>query len=185
MLTTLRAAVLAAALLALTAVPAQAGAGRTTLDPNPGAVAALAASGITVSPLPTTRVSEDGFGFPVTSSRLDLDALTGRIKHTGGLRLSDGTTTVDLRNFWINLDEEPDLSALVGGDRLSIATLDLSAATVDASSRRLEVGGVGVVLPPATLQLLNDVFQPAVALPTSGPVPLGTATVQVALRGRH
>lgn len=181
----LRSLVLAALLAALAAVPAQAANGTTTLAPNQGALDALAGSGISVAPLPTTRVSDAGLGFPVTSSRVDLDTLTGRIKHTGGLRLSDGTTTVDLKNFWINLDGAPDLSALVGDDRLSIATLDLSGATVATAGRKLTVSGVGVVLPPATLALLNTVFAPDVPLPTSGPVTLGTATVDAILRGRR
>ena len=94
--------------------------GATTLALDPGTAAALADAGISVEPIGPARATGDGIAFPITGGRLSADPLGGRIRHSGGLRLASDDAVVRLRRFVIQLDEAPDLTARVGGSRVSI-----------------------------------------------------------------
>jgi hypothetical protein len=154
--------------------------GGTTLAPDGGTLAILGSKGISVAPLPATRTSPAGFTFPITTGFVDLANLSGDIRHVGGLRLSANGRSLDLRRFTIALGDAPALTAAIGRDRTAIATLDLGAAGIDLAGRRLVVSDVGVDLPGAVLGVVNSALGLTGdrALPTGGPVRLGTATVR-------
>jgi hypothetical protein len=75
-----------------------------------------------------------GLAFPVTGGKANAKSFEGSITHSGRVRLSRGETVVDLTSFTINVDFEPDLSALVGGQWVSIGGVkaSLTAAAADA-----------------------------------------------------
>src|SRR3712207_4167722 len=85
--------------------------GATTLVLSDGAASALQSLGIAAAPLKPARAGEDGLRFPITAGKLDAKTYAGQIKHAGGLSLTRGSTRVDLRNFTINVDSAPDLTA--------------------------------------------------------------------------
>src|SRR3712207_6863059 len=70
--------------------------------------------------------------FPYTT--LFRSTLAGEIAHRGGISLIRGGTRVELTDFVIGIDDSPALSALVGGSRVEILRLDVSA---DRKSTRL------------------------------------------------
>ncbi len=70
----------------------------------------------------------------------------GQIKHVGGISLTRGDTRVELRNFIINVDSAPDLTARVGSSRVSILDLDLSDAEITKTGRKLKIAGVKATL---------------------------------------
>jgi hypothetical protein len=133
--------------------------GATTLALSDGAAGALSSLGITLAPLKPARAGEDGVAFPITAGKLDRKTYAGRIKHAGGLSLTRGSTVVKLRNFWINVDGAPDLTARVGSSRVSILDLDLSGAKISRSGRKLTIAGVRATLTAAAAGALNDAFE--------------------------
>jgi hypothetical protein len=132
--------------------------GATTLALSDGAAGALQSLGITVAPLKPARAGDAGIAFPITAGKLDRKTYAGRIKHTGGLSLTRGSTVVKLRNFWINVDKAPDLTARVGAARVSILDLDLSGAKITRSGRELTIAGVRATLTEAAANALNSAF---------------------------
>jgi hypothetical protein len=155
--------------------------GKTTLALAPGAADALASLGVSVSPLKPARAGEGGIAFPITSGRADAKTLAGAIRHSGGLRLAKGDTVVDLRRFTIRLDDAPDLTAAIGGSRVSILDLDLSGAKIDAGKRRVTVSGVKATLTAAAADALNSAFGTTAF---AEGLEIGTAKVSARLAGK-
>jgi len=132
--------------------------GATTLALSEGAASALQSLGIAAAPLKPAKAGDAGLAFPITAGKLDAKTYAGRIKHAGGISLSRGSTRVDLRNFWINVDSAPDLTALVGDSRVSILDLDLSDAKISAQGRKLTIAGVKATLTDEAAGALNAAF---------------------------
>ena len=133
--------------------------GATTLALSDGAASALQSLGIAAAPLKPARAGDDGLRFPITAGKLDAKTYAGQIKHVGGISLTRGETRVDLRNFVINVDSAPDLTARVGSSRVSILDLDLSDAEISKSGRRLTIAGVRATLTKAAADALNAAFE--------------------------
>jgi hypothetical protein len=148
--------------------------GATTLALSDGAAAALQSLGIAAAPLKPARAGEAGIAFPITAGKLNAKTYAGQIKHAGGLSLTRGSTRVDLRNFTINVDEAPDLTARVGNARVSILDLDLSDAEIAKSGRRLTIAGVKATLTDDAAGALNAAFEPDAF---KEGLDIGTATV--------
>lgn len=159
-----------AALVALLALAPAAGAakkktvklapkGATTLALSEGAASALQSLGIAAAPLKPARAGDDGLRFPITAGKLDAKTYAGQIKHAGGISLTRGATRVDLRNFVINVDAAPDLTARVGDARVSILDLDLSDAKISKSGRTLTIAGVKATLTKTAADALNAAFE--------------------------
>jgi hypothetical protein len=100
-------------------------AGDTRLTLDKGAAAALESLGIKVAPLKPSAVRSGAVRFPITGGSIDPASAAGTIRHSGGLQLSKGHTTVRLRAFRIRGTA---LSASVGGSRANLMTLDLRRA---------------------------------------------------------
>jgi hypothetical protein len=134
--------------------------GETRLTLDPGAAAALSSLGISAAPIDPASARPDGsLAFPITGGRIDSKSFAGRIGHSGGIALSDGSTTVALTRFDIQVDGDPDLTALVGSDRVSILDLDLSGLRANVSKRgRVTLANVVAALTPAAADALNAAF---------------------------
>jgi hypothetical protein len=132
--------------------------GATTLALSDGAASALQSLGIAAAPLKPARAGEAGLAFPITAGKLDAKTYAGQIKHVGGISLTRADTRVDLRNFVINVDKAPDLTARVGDARVSILDLDLSGAKITKSGRRLTIAGVRATLTKTAADALNAAF---------------------------
>lgn len=153
--------------------------GATTLALDPGTAAALTSAGISVGPIRPASAGADGIAFPITGGRVATDPVGGRIAHSGGLLLRDADTAVRLRKFVIRLDDAPDLTAKVGGSRVSILDLDLSQAQLGLQRRRLTVSGVRATLSADGAAALNAAF--GTQLPAG--LAIGTASVDARLGG--
>ena len=145
--------------------------GTTTVTLDPGAAAALQSLGVSAAP-----IGSDALAFPITGGKLDAKTFAGTITHSGGIALSKGATTVQLTDFAIGIDSTPDLTALVGGTRVPILTLDLSALKADATDGTISLSGVALKLTAAAAGALNQAFGTTAF--TEGLL-LGTATAQV------
>ena len=116
-------------------------------------------------------------------------ALTsGQIDHSGGIAISNGSTTVDLENFDINIVNQTlsaDVSVVNGSTTTSDGRVTIVNLSFAGSSLRFGFGGIVLGPVTATLNstatgLLGNTFgvQTVSQLPS---LPLGTATVNYRL----
>jgi hypothetical protein len=132
--------------------------GSTTLALDPGTAQALTMLGVSVAPIAPASAGSSGIAFPITGGLVDAKTLVGQIRHSGGLELKAGSTTVDLSNFYINVNATPDLTAQLGSARVSILSLDLSGLTEHVSGRTITLGGVVAKLTAGAAAALNHAF---------------------------
>ena len=144
--------------------------GATTVMLDPGAGAALQSLGIAAAP-----IGSDSLAFPITGGRVNAKTFAGTISHSGGIALSRGTTRVELTDFAIGIDSTPELTALVGGNRVPVLSVDLSALKADVTGGTITLTGAGLKLTAAAAGALNQAF--ATTAFTEGLL-LGTATVR-------
>ena len=130
----------------------------TTLAIDSGAASALASEGITPGVIAPASAGAGGLEFPITGGRVNAETLAGSVRHSGGISLTKSSTVVELRRFVIRIDEDPDLTALVGDDRVSILDLDLAGAGIAIDGRRVTVSGVEATLTGAAADALNAAF---------------------------
>ena len=144
--------------------------GTTTVALDAGAGAALQSLGIAAAPIGSSSLA-----FPITGGTVNAKTFAGSITHSGGIALSRGATRVELTDFTVGIDDTPDLTALVGGQRVSILTVDLSALKASVKGRKITLSGAALKLTAAAAGALNQAF--ATTAFTEGLL-LGTATVQ-------
>ncbi len=131
--------------------------GVTTLKLDQGAVDALTSLGVAAASIKPAAASGTRFAFPVTGGALK-QGPTGTIRHSGGIVLSKGSTQVRLRNFVIELDSSPQLTAQVGDTRVPILDLDAGGADIVAAKRYLIVSDVVGRLTQQAADALNQAF---------------------------
>lgn len=153
--------------------------GKTTLKLDPGTAGALTSLGVAVSPVSPATAGPNGVAFPITGAAIKLHPLAATIRHSGGLNLTKGATTVSLTDYTIYLGRSPRLVATVnGGPRVSILKLDLSRVGVSLYWRTLILSNVKATLTAQAAGALNAAFG-TTAL--SEGLVLGTATVKARL----
>jgi hypothetical protein len=153
--------------------------GATTVALDPGATAALESLDVSVSPVRPAYAGKSGISFPITLGLVSSDTLEGQIRHVGGLKLSKGQVKVYLTRFFIDIDDTPSLSGLVGvgqrgGDRVELFTLDLTDLKVEPDRNRIKLSGVTLKLTAGAAGALNTAFGTTAF--TEGLV-IGTASV--------
>lgn len=154
--------------------------GSTDLALDPGTAQALTDLGVSAAPVGPASVTPGGeLSFPITGGRANASTFAGSIGHSGGISLTAGSTVVELTEFRINVDADPDLTALVGGTRVSILSLDLTGLEASVQGRRITLGNVVGSLTADAAAALNAAF--GVTAFTEGLV-LGTATVNTVAR---
>jgi len=133
--------------------------GKTKLSVDKDTGAALGSLGIAVEPIDPARVSRRGaFRFPITGGEVDAKTLAGQIQHSGGLAFVKGSTRVELTDFFINIDAEPDLTAIVGGSRVSVLSLDLSNLERKDRGNKVLLSGIEASLTAGAAAALNSAF---------------------------
>lgn len=144
--------------------------GSTSLTLDPGAGAALQSLGIAAAP-----IGSDSLAFPITGGSVNAKTYAGTIEHSGGIALTKGATRVELTDFTIGIDDTPELTALVGGQRVPILSVDLSALKASVKGRTITLDGAALKLTAAAAGALNQAFGTTAF--TEGLL-LGTATVK-------
>ena len=132
--------------------------GATTLALDPGAANALQSLNITPGVVGRARAGASGLAFPITGGKVDAGTLAGSIGHAGGISLTRGDTRVELTEFEIGIDDSPALSALVGGSRVEILTLDVSGIRRSARGRTITVENVVAHLTATAAAAQNQAF---------------------------
>lgn len=181
------------AIVALVVAPAQADAakkakclklkgGETALALDPATAALLDTAGIRPSPVPPATANADGsLSFPITGGSVNAKNLAGKIKHDGGIRLASNAVQVELTKFTIDT-RAAELTALVGGNRVAILSLDLGGAKVKVNEKRgkLSIKNVAAKLTADAAAALNGAFSTTAF--TEGAL-IGNATVNAKVKG--
>ena len=149
--------------------------GSTDVTADAGTVALLVGAGIIPAPIAPASLTPAGdFSFPITGGRLADNTFEGEIRHSGGISLTQGMNVLELTDFTINVDGDPDLTAVVnGGTRVSILDLDLSGLTVDLDPLDITLGNVAANFSADAATALTDTF----GVPNVTGAPLGIAKV--------
>lgn len=182
-----RALTLAAAGTLVAAAPAAAqaptaavGGGQTMLKLDAGTAKALTSNGVKVSLVKPAKAGKSGLTFPATGGALDPATLRGSVGHSGGIRFRAGRTTVTLRNPRYTIGSGgASLSATAGGQRLTIASLNLKSAKVGTKGPLTKTAsGIRATLTAGAAKALNQAFR--TTLFARG-LKLGTVRTEVAL----
>lgn len=158
--------------------------GATELKVSAVALGALGGLGVAPAAITPGTLTGDTFSFPITGGMANASTFAGEVTHSGGISLTKGPTVVSLSNFTINIDDNPDLVASVGGEagpRVSILDLDLSGLTAEVDGRNITLGNVEADLTAAAAGALTTAFSvPDPGVPAG--LNLGTATVNAVAR---
>jgi hypothetical protein len=150
--------------------------GATTLKLAPATAQALAANGVSVTPLNPAKVRRGRVAFAITGGSIDPARARGRIDHSGGLALRAGGTRVALRSFRVHVGtKRAILTARAGGRRLTVLSLSLAGAKVTRDGLGTTVRGVLAALSGQAARALNAAFD--TGLFAKG-LPIGKVTVR-------
>jgi hypothetical protein len=168
-------ALVAALTMAATAPAAKLG-GKTTLAPNGETLDALAAEGVTVAPSGNADVTGKGIAFPITGGKVNVDKVSGKVKHSGGLTFSDHGVSLTVEDFVVKVGKKNVIRASVaGGGKVRLADLDLDKAKIKQRGGKVVISNVGVSLANKAAKALAATF----GLPNLAGADLGEATVKV------
>jgi hypothetical protein len=150
--------------------------GKTTLAPEPATIDALAAEGVSVAPAGKADVTGKGIAFPITGGKVNVDRVSGKIEHKGGLTFSSHGTSLTVEDFVIKLGKKNVIRAdVAGGGKVRLAELDLDRAKIRERGNKVVVSKVGVDLANRAAKALSATF----GLPNLAGADLGTAQVKV------
>jgi hypothetical protein len=153
--------------------------GATSLILDAATAQALTSLGVAPGLINPAYAADGALNFPIKTPPYSALA-RGIIRHSGGISLTAGSTTVDLTNFDINVPGQVLTAQVNGGARVPILNLDYSAATVGFSGGQLAFGPVTASLTATAAGALNQAFN--VTTFTPGLV-LGQATITYQLFG--
>jgi hypothetical protein len=99
----------------------------------------LAAAGVRIAPIGGATGTDARFTFPITGGRIDVDPLSGRIEHRGGLRIRAGGSEVTATDLVIR-PARGVLTAEVSGRRVPLFSVDLRRRPDRATSTAVLAG---------------------------------------------
>jgi hypothetical protein len=148
----------------------------TSLEIDPGALAALTSLGIAPGVIAPATLTGTTAAFPISGGQVKLNLSAGTIRHGGGISLTKGATVVRLESFDIRLGASPQLFAAINGgaQKAAILDLDLTGVTPAVDGRTVTLAGVTAKLTQGAADALNAAF--ATTAFSAGLV-LGRATV--------
>jgi hypothetical protein len=153
--------------------------GSTTLRLDSGAARALDGLGVSVAPTGRARSGSSGISFPITRGSLDPANANGVIRHSGGLRLRAGRTSVTLSDYTVAINKGSTMSARVnGGSRLGALVPVVGKARISRNGLGLTVSNVDIHLSTRGAAALNRAFKTRAFRPR---LKLGTVTTRTSL----
>ena len=131
--------------------------GSTKLEVDPGTLAALTSLGVAPGVVEPATLEGATYKFPITNPFRNA-LRTGVIRHSGGISLTAGSTTVELTDFNIKLLQGQLYGRVNGSDRVALLDLDYSDVGIRFRGGRLIVGPVGTTLTAGAADALNAAF---------------------------
>jgi hypothetical protein len=150
--------------------------GKTTLAVNVPNYLAITGAGISVTPSGKAKQSGTNVTFPVTGGKVNPKKLTGTVNQKGGLTLSNGTTTVVMKNVKANLKKKIGYASVTGKGK-HFAALKLTKPTsVKSTKKGATFTGYTVTLSKKAVAYLDKAFSTTIF---KSHAQLGTATTKV------
>jgi hypothetical protein len=129
--------------------------GFTTLRLDSTASRILDTLGVQLEPAGAAELTDgDRFRFPITEGSVDIDTLSGRIEHDGGLRFTAGGRSIEATDLVIRPGKGI-VEADVDGRRTTLLGADLRALRAPTSGTVVLPGSVTTVA-PGTISALED-----------------------------
>jgi len=151
--------------------------GATALAIDPAALQAIVGLGVTPGVIGPATLAGATASFPITGGTAALDLSAADVRHSGGISLTKGITSVALTDFDIRVGSgAPQLFGAVNGgaDKVAILDLDLSALQPTVDGRSVTLAGVVAKLTQGAADALNAAFGTTAF---AAGLTLGTATV--------
>ena len=133
------------------------GNGETTLDVDPGTLAALTSLGVAPGAVDPASLDGAQYSFPITNPLKDA-LRSGVVKHKGGISLTAGDTTVELTNFKVDLIGRQLFGKVNGAGPVALLDLDFSRLDIQFDRGRIHIGPVGTTLTQGAADALNGAF---------------------------
>jgi hypothetical protein len=131
--------------------------GDTTLTVDPGTLEALGSLGVSPGVVPPAGLDGATYSFPITNP-LRSAVWTKVIRHSGGITLSAGGTTVALTDFDIALRKRLLFGKVNGAGPVALLDLDYSRKRIKFRGGRLVIGPIGTTLTQGAAEALNAAF---------------------------
>ncbi len=151
--------------------------GATALAIDPATLQAIVSLGIAPGVIGPATLDGTTASFPITGGKAALDLSAATVRHSGGISLAKGATSVALTDFDIRVGMgAPQLFAALNGsaEKVAILDLDLAALQPTVQGRSITLGGVVAKLTQGAADALNGAFGTTAF---AGGLTLGTATV--------
>jgi hypothetical protein len=153
--------------------------GATTLEVDPGTLAALGSLGVSPGAVNPGKLDGATYAFPIVNPFRSA-VRSGVVRHRGGISLTAGATTVELTNFDIKLSKRQLFGKVNGAGPVALLDLDYSNLGVRFRGGKVKIGPVGTTLTAGAADALNQAFG-TTAL--SDDTVLGDATIRYRLFG--
>jgi Htaa len=139
-------------------VAAETGGGEVTIDGGDGELAldnAFTSGGVSASAIDPATQGAGRIGFPVTGGKVAEDGASGVVRLDGGVRLRKGGANIELTKPRISLTDG-EITAVVSGDRVSVASFNLAGATVNVDGGEVTITGLDSELTSDGARALNE-----------------------------
>jgi Htaa len=139
-------------------VAAETGGGEVTIDGGDGELAldnAFTSGGVSASAIDPATEGAGRIGFPVTGGKVAEDGASGVVRLDGGVRLRKGGANIELTKPRISLTDG-EITAVVSGDRVSVASFNLAGATVNVDGGEVTITGLDSELTSDGARALNE-----------------------------
>ena len=127
-----------------------------------------------MAPAGDARLTGKGIAFPITGGKVNVDRVSGKVKHSGGLTFSGHGMSLTVENFVVKIGKKNVIRAdVAGGGKVRLADLDLDDAKIKQRGGKVVISKVGVLLANKAAEALAATF----GLPNLAGADLGRATV--------
>jgi hypothetical protein len=140
--------------------------GHVTVKPAAQITAFLRSRGITVTPIGGMKVGPTGLTLPMAGGQMQVPAMVGTMKTSGGLEYSNGSKHVRIKDYRLtHTAHGATLSAVVNGHRIVLATM---VGTKTHMSGNTGTMSGGLKLSAAWAHLINRLVGMQVVHPGEG-----------------
>jgi hypothetical protein len=129
--------------------------GDTFLRLDPALERVLDVAGVAVEPAGAAEATARGIRFPIRSGSVDIDTLSGKLEHEGGLRFSALGRSLQATDLVIRPGDDV-LSADIEGRRVPLLSLDFSRPRVVETSDTVVLPATAGTLADDAVQALNS-----------------------------
>jgi Htaa len=116
---------------------------------------AFTSGGLSASAIDPATQGAGTIGFPITGGKVAEDGASGVVRLNGGVRLTTGGANIELTKPRISLTDG-EITAVVSGDRVSVASFNPAGATVDVDGAEVTITGIDSELTSDGARAVNE-----------------------------